>query len=67
MTMTADIKKVIEQLKNERDAIRSYAQSKLESDVDYHAVADACMDIREIDAILSFLKTHAECDTTATS
>lgn len=58
MTTTADIDKLVSTLTKERDELRRYIMAKWESDNDYHAIADACMDIREIDAVLNFLKSN---------
>jgi hypothetical protein len=39
----------------QKEQLRAYCRMKLDSDDDYHGVADAAMDIREIDARLSEL------------
>lgn len=41
-------------LELERNTLKSYLQMKMNSE-DWHAVADAAMDLREIDAKLSIL------------
>ncbi len=43
------------QLLEKRAALISYLRMKIEDD-DWHAVADAAMDLREIDAKLSMIK-----------
>lgn len=42
-------------LTQQRASLMAYAQSKIEAE-DWHAVADAAMDLREIDAKLSILR-----------
>lgn len=45
----------VTQLRSQRDMLKSYIVVKLGADNDYHAIADAAMDIREIDAQLKAL------------
>lgn len=47
------MKKEIEKLQKERETLKAYIISKVESDEDWHAVIDAGMDLRDIDAKLS--------------
>lgn len=42
----------VQVLKKERTRLREYIQAKLDVDEDYHAIIDAAMDIRDIDAKL---------------
>lgn len=50
------MKDKITQLLKERERLREYAKTKIDSDDDYHAVIDACMDIRDIDCKLQVYK-----------
>lgn len=43
-------------LRADRDNLKSYLLQKVSNDRDYHAVADASMDIREIDAQLKVIE-----------
>ncbi len=58
-----DRKNYILKLISQRNVLKQYIAAKLESDDDYHAIADAAMDIREIDAQLKALdqKWETEC------
>jgi len=43
-------------LKEGRENLVSYLLQKVKNDTDYHAVADAAMDVREIDAQLKMIE-----------
>lgn len=47
-------------LLNERASLRNYIQTKLDNDSDYHALIDAAMDIRDIDAKLEIIELVEE-------
>lgn len=54
--MNKEQKELIEKrLIQERVSLKNYIQSKLDNDEDYHAIIDAAMDIRDIDAKLEIL------------
>lgn len=46
---------LIEKLKSQKIVLISYLESKIH-DEDWHAIADAAMDLREVDAKLTVLK-----------
>lgn len=52
--VTIGMGEVVAKLRAEKAALVTYAHMKLDSG-DYHGAADACMDLREIDAKLSVL------------
>lgn len=56
--------KLIDALLHRKRLLIAYAQSKID-DQDWHAVADAMMDIREICAKLEVLGAHASAPQTA--
>lgn len=47
---------MIEELKEQKDTLKAYLLSKVKTN-DWHAVADAAMDLREIEALIKFLET----------
>lgn len=49
----------IEFLEQRKSKLVSYALMKLE-DGDYHGAADACMDLREIDAVLVLMRSQVD-------
>ena len=50
---------MIEELEEQKKALISYMHSKLKSH-DWHAVADAAMDLREVEAVLKYLREENE-------
>jgi hypothetical protein len=53
--MTSKVKKVEKQLKIHRTLMKTYLQLKVDEE-DWHGVADAAMDLRDIDSELKGLK-----------
>jgi len=51
-----DADQLIGELREQRESLRAYLLVKVKAD-DWHAVADAAMDIREIEAQLTLLET----------
>jgi len=48
------MKELLASLTKQKETLLIYAKSKLDAQ-DFHAVADACMDLREIDAQIKML------------
>ncbi len=48
--------KRIAELEEERQALIAYLKSKVKAENDWHACADACMDLRETEARIRELK-----------
>jgi hypothetical protein len=53
--MAKTISETIEFMKEQKQTLRAYCQSKMDAD-DWHAVSDAANDIREIDAVIRVLE-----------